>query len=85
MDPLTACHDELIAEAHEELGKSEIAAGNVNEALKHLSKSLVILEKIVDPPGICKAHLELVAVYEVLGIFNSTKRISKYQITIKLF
>ena len=65
MCTLTAGHEELVAEAHYELGKSEIAAENVKQALKQFGKSLVIWERIPQPEGICKAHSQLALAYQV--------------------
>lgn len=60
-----AGHGELVAEAQLEFGKSEIDAGNVDEAIKRFIKSLHVYEDISDAEGICTAHAELVAAYRV--------------------
>ncbi|OXU27519.1 hypothetical protein TSAR_013594 [Trichomalopsis sarcophagae] len=60
-------HEESVAQAHHELGKSEIAAGNVKEAIKHFSRGLAILERIPDPLGICNAHSEMALAHKTTG------------------
>ncbi|KAJ8675937.1 hypothetical protein QAD02_011723 [Eretmocerus hayati] len=58
---------ELLAESQFELGKSELAAGNVEEAIGHFTTNLMILRQIGDIEGICNAHSNFVRIYKDLG------------------
>ncbi|XP_011304722.1 uncharacterized protein [Fopius arisanus] len=57
---------EHLARSLYEAGVTYMSAGNIDEALDKFLEYLARVERISDPNGLCEAHKQLAAVYQVL-------------------